>query len=121
MPVAIITGASKGIGWSIANRFAENGFDLLMIARDIEGLLARSGELQQKFPDQRFATFSIDLIDKSQLSSLSQFALATLSSMDVLVLNAGLFAMGDLLNTDPFVVLFPMNPVSIVPLTAYRK
>ena len=79
MPVAIITGASKGIGWSIANRFAENGFDLLMIARDIEGLQARSGELQQKFPTQRFAT---------------------LSSMDVLVFNAGLFAMGELLNSD---------------------
>jgi short-subunit dehydrogenase len=100
MPVAIITGASKGIGWSIANRFAENGFDLLMIARDIEGLQARSGELQQRFPAQRVATFSIDLMDKSQLSSLSQFALATLSSMDVLVFNAGLFVMGELLNPD---------------------
>lgn len=94
-------------------------------------------------------------MDKSQLSSLSQFALATLSSMDVLVLNAGLFGMGELLNPDDspnlddfmqlhvlsnhflcqkwqssfkkgthiflFAVLFPMNHVSIVPLTAYRK
>jgi short-subunit dehydrogenase len=39
-------------------------------------------------------------MDKSQLSSLSQFALATLSSMDVLVFNAGLFVMGELLNPD---------------------
>lgn len=100
MPVAIITGASKGIGWSIANRFAENGFDLLMIARDADALQTRSRELQQKFPLQQFTAFSVDLMDKSKLCSLSQFALESLSSMDVLVLNAGLFSMGELLNPD---------------------
>jgi len=100
MPTAIITGATKGIGWSISNKFAENGFDLWMIARDIVDLNAKRDLLQENFPSQNFNVFAINLIDKSQLEFLIDFTRDKINAIDVLVLNAGLFEMGALLNLE---------------------
>jgi NADP-dependent 3-hydroxy acid dehydrogenase YdfG len=33
-PLAVVTGASSGIGYELARQFAENGFDLLVTAED---------------------------------------------------------------------------------------
>jgi NAD(P)-dependent dehydrogenase (short-subunit alcohol dehydrogenase family) len=38
-PLAVVTGASSGIGFELAKQFAGNGFDLLVTAED-EGLRA---------------------------------------------------------------------------------
>ena len=45
-PVAIVTGASSGIGRSFATLLAQAGFDLLLPARRIERLKALATELQ---------------------------------------------------------------------------
>ena len=37
-PVALITGASSGIGDTVARKFAEGGFDLVVVARRKERL-----------------------------------------------------------------------------------
>ena len=34
-PLAVVTGASSGIGYELARIFAENGFDLVVAAEDI--------------------------------------------------------------------------------------
>jgi uncharacterized protein len=33
-PLAVVTGASNGIGYELAKQFAQNGFDLLVTATD---------------------------------------------------------------------------------------
>ncbi|SFE08188.1 SDR family NAD(P)-dependent oxidoreductase [Flavobacterium phragmitis] len=48
-PYALITGASKGIGKSIAYELAEKGYPLLLVARSEEELKALSDELQVKY------------------------------------------------------------------------
>src|SRR5687768_12850130 len=45
-PVAVITGATKGIGRAIANRFAQEEFDLIVCARDKKDLDAMKAGIE---------------------------------------------------------------------------
>ena len=48
-PYALITGASKGIGKSIAYELAKQGYPLLLVARSEAELKALSDDLQVKY------------------------------------------------------------------------
>ena len=48
-PLAVVTGASSGIGFELAKQFAENGFDLVLVAEDSE-LDAAARELESIGP-----------------------------------------------------------------------
>src|SRR3954453_17200803 len=45
-PLALVTGASSGIGLELARQFGQNGFDLVIAAED-PGLSAAAAELRQ--------------------------------------------------------------------------
>ena len=62
MPVALITGASRGIGAAAARRFAASGFDLLLLARTHGALEALATELRAAHPC-RVETAALDLSD----------------------------------------------------------
>lgn len=46
--VAVITGASAGVGRATAQAFAEKGFDVALLARGEAGLAAAATEVQDK-------------------------------------------------------------------------
>jgi len=46
-PLAVVTGASSGIGRELAGQFARNGFDVFMVAED-EGIVAAAREIDAK-------------------------------------------------------------------------
>jgi len=59
--IALITGASRGIGLATARELAALGADVLMVARDAEVLEARRGEMEALYPKQRVLAFAADL------------------------------------------------------------
>jgi hypothetical protein len=48
-PLALVTGASSGIGAAYAQRFAKDGFDLIVVARRTERLKELSDRLQKQY------------------------------------------------------------------------
>jgi NAD(P)-dependent dehydrogenase (short-subunit alcohol dehydrogenase family) len=66
LPVALITGASRGIGAAAARRFAEAGFDLLLLARSSGPLDALAAELRSL--GRQVHTASVDLADSQAIA-----------------------------------------------------
>ncbi|MFZ5723447.1 MAG: SDR family NAD(P)-dependent oxidoreductase [Pseudomonadota bacterium] len=87
-PVALVTGASIGIGKEIAARLAREGHDLILVARSADKLLAVAEELQKKHG----ATSTVIAADLGQPGSAQKLFDAVQAKhlvVDVLVNNAG--------------------------------
>lgn len=94
----VITGASGGIGAVYADRFAERGYDLLLIARDG----TRLSSVAEKLSSQRgvrVETLVADLTDKAALLAL-EAKLKTDKSISILVNNAGFGGTKSLVDSD---------------------
>lgn len=86
--VAIVTGASRGIGRSIARRLASDGFHVVLIARDQARLDAVVSEIES---DGGVAESRVcDLADSAAVETLMESILADSGRLDVLVNNAGI-------------------------------
>ena len=87
MPVALITGASRGIGAAAARRFAEAGFQLLLVARSLEALEALAADLRPL--GGRVHTASIDLSDPAAIKPGIEALCSHGLLPDVVINNAG--------------------------------
>src|SRR5215210_7314727 len=92
---AVITGASRGIGKSIAEIFALHGYDLLLCSRNEKNLLDSIEELKTKFPNVNIDGRAFDLGKKQQAQLFGQWVLTQADDIDVLVNNAGTFIQGN--------------------------
>jgi short-subunit dehydrogenase len=94
-PLALVTGASTGIGEQLARMLAERGHDLVLVARD----RARLEALAKELGDARGATCEVlpaDLTDPGQLATVE----ARAGEVDVLVNNAGFGTYGPFVELD---------------------
>lgn len=94
--VAVVTGASKGIGKAIAEALAAEGVNLALCARGADLLEATAEELQQRH-DVRVLPVSVDLSSLDGVRSLVRQTVSHFSSVDILVNNAGAIRAGSLL------------------------
>lgn len=87
--IALITGATSGIGEATAHIFAKQGYQLLLLARREEKLNKISNHLEDKYA-VNVKQIVADVRDNKQLINLLENLPAEWKKVDVLVNNAGL-------------------------------
>ena len=86
---AVITGGGSGIGKAIAERFAEQGANVILAARDLDRLEAAAAQIGDAATAVR-----CDVTDESQIEALFAQVDEKYGPVDILVNNAGLAAPG---------------------------
>ncbi len=91
--VAVITGASQGIGRATALTLAKEGVNLVLIGRNLEKLSSLEKECSNLGSNVKTITFDLSQIGKIQ--ELTKDILGTFPQVDILVNNAGTFVKGN--------------------------
>lgn len=94
MPIALITGATSGIGKASALLLGQNGFDLIITGRTQEAIDATAAELS----DARVLPLAFDVRDRAAVDANLGALPPAWRDVDVLVNNAGLALGRDLLH-----------------------
>lgn len=87
--VALITGASKGIGLACARELAALGADVLMVARDEAALEVARAELEDEAQGRAFHAFAADLSDHEQRLEVFDWIADLDVELSLLVNNVG--------------------------------
>ena len=115
-PLALVTGASNGIGLELAHCAAADGHDLVITARRRDALEALAGELAGRHRVE-VQVIADDLADPAAVARiLGQIE----RPIDVLVNNAGFGAWRDVIDTDPR-VLDEMVEVNVAAVTRLAR
>ncbi|MCO5994166.1 SDR family NAD(P)-dependent oxidoreductase [Actinoallomurus rhizosphaericola] len=115
-PLAVVTGASSGIGRELADRFARNGFDVLIAAEDAE-LDAAARELEGT--GAAVTAVRVDLATYDGVEELYDAIRATGRTPEALAVNAGVGVSGPFAENDlaDELRLVNLNVTSAVHLT----
>ena len=92
MPTAIVTGASRGLGFENAKGLAALGYDIVMVAKDQSRLSMAHQSLQELNPAGRFSTYAVDLEDLTATRATVAKIAAEHTAPDVLVLAHGVMS-----------------------------
>lgn len=112
-PVAIVTGASSGIGQAIARRLAADGYDLAICARRQDRLSKVAQRLRQQ--DVEVLAQTVDLRDETQILSFFAAVKDRWGRLDALINNAGLGHKESLMtgSTEAWREMFEVNVLAL--------
>jgi len=107
--VAIITGASKGIGKAIALSFAKEKMNVVLVARTESDLEKTAGEVEEL--GGKTLAVPADVSQEGEVEHVVAKTIETFGKIDVLINNAGIgsFAPVDELSTQDFDRMFAIN------------
>jgi short-subunit dehydrogenase len=114
-PLALITGASSGIGLELARIYAREGFELALVARRGEALERLAQELREKHGSQ-VHLFALDLAQAGSAAALLEALRARELAVDTLVNNAGFGYCGPFIDM-PAETLAAMLQLNVVTLS----
>lgn len=86
--IALLTGASRGIGAAVAKRFAQEGAQLILVARSSDDLERVDDEIQKYGPPAVLVPF--DLTDLPRIDDFAKSIAERFGRLDILVGNAAI-------------------------------
>ncbi len=98
--IALVTGASSGIGRDISIELAKKGYDIILVARNVERLNDTKDFIEKTYK-KKCSVKSVDLSDRNACLKLHREVIDEFGIIDVLINNAGFglcseFVEGDL-------------------------
>lgn len=117
-PVALVTGASSGLGLAFAERLAAERHDLILVARRADKLDALATRLRAQH-DVSVDVEPLDLVDRAARAGLVQRLASGELRVDMLVNNAGFGMIGPTASADPdsLTSMLELNCVALTELT----
>jgi uncharacterized protein len=114
---ALVTGASAGIGRATAQLLAAKGWDVVVVARNLDRLTAFQSELQSRY-HTRVPTLACDLSDESAPEKICAFLESENLEIDLLINNAGYTLIGDFVDQPwkshrDFVQTMALTPIEL--------
>lgn len=99
-PIALITGASRGIGKATATVFADKGYDLILICKKSSDLLEQSiNDLKKR--SVHCIGYLCDVKDYTEAQAICHKAVSEIGVPDVIINNAGIAHIGLLTDMTP--------------------
>lgn len=116
--IALVTGASSGIGQIYAERLAERGYDLLLVARRLDRLEALGRKITER-TGRKVEALQADLTQRADLARVEE-RLANDASITLLVNNAGISLDGSVLENSAANIekILAINTIAPTVLTA---
>jgi NAD(P)-dependent dehydrogenase (short-subunit alcohol dehydrogenase family) len=96
--VAVVTGASRGLGAACARSLAEAGADVALLARKAEDLDEVKADVEAH--GRQALAIAVDVTDEAAIEAAADHVVTIFGRVDVLVNNAGIAPVGPLLELD---------------------
>jgi len=94
--VVVITGASSGIGKALAEKYASEGWNLVLAARRLELM----HEIEKQYPEVNFLLVKTDVTNEQDCKNLIDRTIEEFGRIDILINNAGISMRALLENVD---------------------
>jgi short-subunit dehydrogenase len=96
----LVSGATRGIGRAIAEKFHNEGFNIAVCARNSSDLDLLKNEFDSKKPEQKTLALSCDMASKQDIIQFARTVIEAFGEIHVLVNNAGIFLPGQVGNEE---------------------
>ncbi len=100
-PLAIVTGASRGIGHAVSRALLGRGYDVVMIARNEAAIRDAAQTLTSEVGGGRAEPWAFDIADEAAVANLATTLASAGRVPTILVNNAGIVSRGPLVEDTP--------------------